>query len=106
MTGTSTEPGREPQAVLRVTGLKVSYRGRRGQPPVHAVRDVSLAVDRAEILGLVGESGCGKSTLARALVGLEPSAGEIMLNGSVLPAGAAGLRPGRSRWCSRIRTAA
>jgi ABC-type glutathione transport system ATPase component len=86
MTATPMDQGREPQAVLRVTGLTVSYRGRRGQPAVHAVRDVSLAIDQAEILGLVGESGCGKSTLARALVGLEPSGGEIALNGSVLPA--------------------
>lgn len=86
MTGTSIDPGREPQPVLGVTGLAVSYRGRRGQPAVHAVSDVSLAIGQAEILGLVGESGCGKSTLARALVGLEPSGGEIMLNGSVLAA--------------------
>jgi ABC-type glutathione transport system ATPase component len=86
MTGTSMDPGREPRTVLRVTGLSVSYRGRRGQPPVPAVSDVSLAIGQAEILGLVGESGCGKSTLARALVGLEPSAGEIVLNGSPLSA--------------------
>jgi len=86
MTGISIDAGREPQTVLRVTGLQVSYRGRRGQPTVKAVNDVSLTIEQTEILGLVGESGCGKSTLARALVGLESSAGEIALNGSVLSA--------------------
>jgi peptide/nickel transport system ATP-binding protein len=44
---------------------------------VHAVDDVSLAVNEREVLGLVGESGCGKSTLGRMVSRiLEPTAGE------------------------------
>lgn len=44
---------------------------RRGSERI-IVREASLAVQRGEALGILGESGSGKTTLARALVGLEP----------------------------------
>ena len=36
-----------------------------------AVDDVSLTLDKNEILAIVGESGCGKSTLAMTIMGLQ-----------------------------------
>jgi peptide/nickel transport system ATP-binding protein len=50
---------------------------------VHAVDDVSIAVQQASITAVVGESGCGKSTLTRMLARLiRPTSGELLLEGS------------------------
>lgn len=49
------------EPVLTARTVSIEY---EVDPPVKAVRDVSLTLNRGEILGLAGESGCGKTTLA------------------------------------------
>lgn len=53
-----------------------------GYGPVTVLRDISLWVDRAEIVVLLGANGAGKSTLLKTIAGLlTPSAGTIRLDG-------------------------
>ena len=46
-----------------------------------AVDDVDLHVAAGEVVALLGPSGCGKSSLLRAVAGLEPSTGQVRLDG-------------------------
>lgn len=79
-------------SLLQVTDLSKHYVARRSlgqrlsgapQSVVRAVNGVSLAVEKGEILGLIGESGCGKSTLGRAILRLhEPTSGKVMFDGT------------------------
>jgi peptide/nickel transport system ATP-binding protein len=69
------------QPVLAIRNLSIDFTTPRGQ--VHALRNVSLAVPRNKIVGIVGESGCGKSTLISAALGLLASNGSVR-SGEVL----------------------
>ncbi|MDR0365866.1 MAG: ABC transporter ATP-binding protein [Bifidobacteriaceae bacterium] len=53
-----------------------------GNPPLYALKEVSLDIDRGEFVGVVGPSGSGKTTLL-SLMGLldKPTAGEVWLDG-------------------------
>jgi oligopeptide transport system ATP-binding protein len=57
--------------ILSVENLRVSFDTYVGE--VEAVRDVSFALDRGEVLAIVGESGSGKSVTVQALLGLIPT---------------------------------
>jgi ABC-type sugar transport system ATPase subunit len=68
----------EPRTVLDIDAV-----GESG-----VVRDITLRVNRGEILGLSGLMGAGRSELARIVFGLEEhSSGRVTVNGKTLPAG-------------------
>ena len=61
---------------LEARHLKKSYGGRQ------VVQDVSLAVDKGEVVGLLGPNGAGKTTSFYMIVGLvRADAGEISIDG-------------------------
>jgi NitT/TauT family transport system ATP-binding protein len=66
---------------LRIEGVVVRFKGRKGQT-VTALEDISLAIPDRELSVIVGPSGCGKSTLLRLIAGLaEATEGVITLDG-------------------------
>jgi oligopeptide/dipeptide ABC transporter ATP-binding protein len=70
-------------SLLDITDLTVDFDTEDGT--VHAVKGVSLALERREILALCGESGCGKSVTALSVPRLLPAT--TRLTGSIRLAG-------------------
>ena len=73
---------------LEVRDLHKDFRLRNGVSfsTLHAVADVSLAVEPGRTVALVGESGSGKSTIARIITKLEaPASGGVLLDGRPTP---------------------
>ena len=69
-----------PDPLLTVRDFSVVY---DVEPPVAAVKNVTLELQRGEILGLAGESGCGKTTLAYGIQRLL-RAPAVITSGSVV----------------------
>ena len=68
------------ESVVRAQGVSLTFE--TGDGPVHALRDVSLAIARGEFVSFIGPSGCGKTTFLRCVAALEaPTAGTLTVNG-------------------------
>ena len=70
----------------RSEGLKGSIKDlfSRDYKTVSAVKDVSLTIERGEIIGYLGPNGAGKPTTIKMMTGvLEPTSGEILVNGVI-----------------------
>ncbi len=65
--------------VLELAAVTKTY---PGQPPVHALRNIDLRIDRGEMLAVVGPSGSGKSTLLHIMGTLDwPTSGTVRVDG-------------------------
>jgi len=82
-----------PEAILRCSGLRKSF----GPPSngVEVLRGLDLAVDRGEMVAILGESGAGKTTLLHLIGALDrPDSGAILFRGREIGAAGAGDRAG------------
>ena len=78
--GGPAQPLLQVQNLVKHFGLSSGFFGKTSL--VRAVDNISLTVDKGEVVGIVGESGCGKSTTARLIIGLiEPDGGNILFDG-------------------------
>jgi peptide/nickel transport system ATP-binding protein len=89
--------------VLFVHDLCVTYRPARrwfgrGAAPTPTVSGVRFELHAGRTLGLVGESGSGKSTIGKAVLGLIPFSGDVVIDGvSIAGLSSAEMRPVRRK---------
>ncbi|WP_170454949.1 ABC transporter ATP-binding protein [Ruegeria arenilitoris] len=68
------------QPVIEAKNLDLTFQTNDG--PVHALKDVNLAIDKGEFVSFIGPSGCGKTTFLRCVAALEtPTVGTLTVNG-------------------------
>jgi nitrate/nitrite transport system ATP-binding protein len=68
-------------AAISIDSLTISFKTPKGV--YTAIKDISLTVEKGEIIALIGHSGCGKSTLMGAVSGMvKATEGTVMANGN------------------------
>jgi len=66
--------------IISAKDLSLTFQTNDG--PVHALKDVSLDIEKGDFVSFIGPSGCGKTTFLRVMADLEqPTAGSITMNG-------------------------
>lgn len=83
---TLNDVSKEFKVLNRREGLMGSFKDlfSRDYRIIHAVNHVSLEIEKGEIVGYLGPNGAGKSTTIKMMTGvLEPTSGEILVNGIV-----------------------
>ena len=68
--------GEKPMTILKVEHISMDFSG------LHALTDVSFALEEGNILGLIGPNGSGKTTLFNVITGfLKPTIGRVIFEG-------------------------
>jgi putative ABC transport system ATP-binding protein len=68
---------------VAVAGRDIARRYGEGESAVHALRGVSVEIERERLTAVMGPSGSGKSTLMHILAGLDyPTEGEVLIDGT------------------------
>ncbi|MEK0163255.1 ABC transporter ATP-binding protein [Phaeobacter sp. JH18-32] len=66
--------------VIEAKALDLTFQTNDG--PVHALKNVSLEINRGDFVSFIGPSGCGKTTFLRCIAALEqPTGGSLSVNG-------------------------
>ena len=66
--------------IISAKDLSLTFQTNDG--PVHALKDVSLDIEKGDFVSFIGPSGCGKTTFLRVMADLEqPTSGTITMNG-------------------------
>lgn len=68
------------EAIISARDLSLTFQTADG--PVHALKDVSLDIEKGDFVSFIGPSGCGKTTFLRVMADLEqPTSGTVRVNG-------------------------
>jgi ABC-type nitrate/sulfonate/bicarbonate transport system ATPase subunit len=71
-----------PQPFIAIERISKSFQTDASAVPIPVIDDISIAIDKGELIVFLGPSGCGKTTLMRIVGGLEmASAGRVLIGG-------------------------